>query len=57
MSFSTAIKLIYCSFHILKQKLIAPFSEPKKGKAVTLHATEALEEKGGIAPTHSRPRN
>jgi hypothetical protein len=27
----------------------------KKGKAVPLHAMEALGGKGGIAPTHSRP--
>jgi hypothetical protein len=29
----------------------------KKGKAVPLHAMEALGGKGGIAPTHSRPRH
>jgi hypothetical protein len=28
-----------------------------KGKAVPLHAMEALGGKGGIAPTHSRPRH
>jgi hypothetical protein len=28
-----------------------------KGKAVPLHAMEALGERGGIAPTHSRPRH
>jgi hypothetical protein len=28
-----------------------------KGKAVPLHAMEALEGRGGIAPTHSRPRH
>jgi hypothetical protein len=27
-----------------------------KGKAVPLHAMEALGGRGGIAPTHSRPR-
>jgi hypothetical protein len=27
-----------------------------KGKAVPLHAMKALEGRGGIAPTHSRPR-
>jgi hypothetical protein len=27
-----------------------------KAKAVPLHATEALEGRGSIAPTHSRPR-
>jgi hypothetical protein len=26
-----------------------------KGKAVPLHDMEALGERGGIAPTHSRP--
>jgi hypothetical protein len=29
----------------------------KKGKAVPLHAIEALGGRGGIAPTHSRPRH
>jgi hypothetical protein len=29
----------------------------KKGKAVPLHAMEAHGERGGIAPTHSRPRH
>jgi hypothetical protein len=28
-----------------------------KGKAVSLHAMEALGERGGIAPTHSQPRH
>jgi hypothetical protein len=29
----------------------------KKGNAVPLHAMEALGGRGGIAPTHSRPRH
>jgi hypothetical protein len=29
----------------------------KKGKPVPLHAMEALGGRGGIAPTHSRPRH
>jgi hypothetical protein len=29
----------------------------KKGKAVPLHAMEAFGGRGGIAPTHSRPRH
>jgi hypothetical protein len=28
-----------------------------KGKGVPLHAMEALEGRGDIAPTHSRPRH
>jgi hypothetical protein len=28
-----------------------------KGKAVPLHTMEALGGRGGIAPTHSRPRH
>jgi hypothetical protein len=32
-------------------------SSPVKGKAVPLHAMEALGGRGGIAPTHSRPRH
>jgi hypothetical protein len=31
-------------------------SYTQKGKAVPLHAMEALGGRGGIAPTHSRPR-
>jgi hypothetical protein len=33
------------------------YSFVTKGKAVPLHAVEALGGKGGIAPTHSRPRH
>jgi len=29
----------------------------KKSKAVPLHAMETLGGRGGIAPTHSRPRH
>jgi hypothetical protein len=29
----------------------------KKGKAVPLHSMEELGGRGGIAPTHSRPRH
>jgi hypothetical protein len=29
----------------------------KKSKAVPLHAMEALVGRGGLAPTHSRPRH
>jgi hypothetical protein len=32
------------------------YSKSKKSKAVPLHAMEALGGRGGIAPTHSRPR-
>jgi hypothetical protein len=32
-------------------------SHHSKGKAVPLHAMEALGGRGGIAPTHSRPRH
>jgi hypothetical protein len=31
-------------------------SKTKKAKAVPLHVMEALEERGGISPTQSRPR-
>jgi hypothetical protein len=34
-----------------------PVYRKGKGKAVPLHAMEALEGRGGIAPTHSRPRH
>jgi hypothetical protein len=38
--------------------MLSQFSKSKVGrpKAVPLHAVEALEGTGGIAPTHSRPR-
>jgi hypothetical protein len=36
--------------------IIVPFDEKSK-KAVPLHAMEALGGRGGIAPTHSRPRH
>jgi hypothetical protein len=37
----------------LTHKFVA---EVIKGKAVPLHTMEALGGRGGIAPTHSRPR-
>jgi hypothetical protein len=33
------------------------FTDPLKSKAVPLHAMEVLGGRGGIAPTHSRPRH
>jgi hypothetical protein len=33
-----------------------PYKE-RKANAVLLHATMALRGRGGIAPTHSRPRH
>jgi hypothetical protein len=36
--------------------LLVDLQQKKKGKAVPLHALEALGGRGGIAPTHSRPR-
>jgi hypothetical protein len=39
----------YCILVLYKSKV--------KSKAVPLHAMEALEGRGGIAPTHSRPRH
>jgi hypothetical protein len=38
-------------------RAIVPIIREKKvkGKAVPLHAMEALGGRGGIAPTHSRP--
>jgi hypothetical protein len=35
---------------------VVAFSK-SKSKAVPLHAMEALWGRGGIAPTHSRPRH
>jgi len=39
------------------QSLLLLTSNGKKVKAVPLHAMEALGGRGGIAPTHSRPRH
>jgi hypothetical protein len=36
---------------------ILPINTGVNGKAVPLHAMEALGGRGGIAPTHSRPRH
>jgi hypothetical protein len=33
------------------------YTTEKKSKAVPLHAMKALGGRGGIAPTHSRPRH
>jgi predicted metallo-beta-lactamase superfamily hydrolase len=43
----------YCD---LEDKMDNP-SDLIKGKAVLLHAMEVLGGRGGIAPTHSRPRH
>jgi hypothetical protein len=51
-------KVLFDSFlRFLKQNVIECVTEVKKGKAVPLHAMEALGRRGGIAPTHSRPRH
>jgi hypothetical protein len=38
-------------------KVVYPLSKKVKGKAVPLHAMEALGRRGGIASTLSRPRH
>jgi hypothetical protein len=43
-----ALSNVFCTDHIWYTT---------KGKAVPLHAMEALGGRGGIAPTHSRPRH
>jgi hypothetical protein len=42
---------------LLSRIKVSDKSKVKKGKAVPLHAMEALGGRGGIAPTHSRPRH
>jgi hypothetical protein len=42
---------------ILKAFIPLPLSKVSKSKAVPLHAMEAPGGRGGIAPTHSRPRH
>jgi hypothetical protein len=46
-------------YAIPSKRIVGPtfFSETVKSKAVPLHAMEALGGRGGIAPTHSRPRH
>jgi hypothetical protein len=46
---SRETKCLVCTNELAKAK--------KKSKAVPLHAMEALGGRGGIAPTHSRPRH
>jgi hypothetical protein len=50
MGWNTSVRLQVAAFF---------YSPPRKGKgkAVPLHAMEALGGRGGIAPTHSRPRH
>jgi hypothetical protein len=40
-----------------KPSVIYRFTKKLKAKDVPLHATKSLEGRGGIAPTHSRPRH
>jgi hypothetical protein len=54
----------FCNLHLFGNlqihfyKLICiSKSKVKISKAVPLHAMEALGGRGGIAPTHSRPRH
>jgi hypothetical protein len=47
------IKLRICRLHTT----IQPNKKVKQSKAVPLHAMEALGGRGGIDPTHSRPRH
>jgi hypothetical protein len=44
--YNEALHILYTSLNIIC-----------KGKAVPLHAMKALGGRGGIAPTHSRPRH
>jgi hypothetical protein len=48
------------NFTVVSHNRFRPFkrsSSGVKGKVVPLHAMEALGGRGGIAPTHSRPRH
>jgi hypothetical protein len=54
----TELAIAYCSEahrHVALKVLL--FDGKVKGKAVPLHAMEALWGRGDIAPTHSRPRH
>jgi hypothetical protein len=42
---------------MFKENVSLFYNVKKKGKAVPLHAMEALGGRGGIAPTHSKPRH
>jgi hypothetical protein len=45
------------SSHVLRGHERPALKAKAKAKAVQLHAMKALGERGGIAPTHSRPRH
>jgi hypothetical protein len=46
-----------CIVRSITSSIIQQMLLKGKGKAVPLHALEALGGRGGIAPTHSRPRH
>jgi hypothetical protein len=45
------------SFPQVQSKSCKTYNCGKKGKAIPLHAMEAFGGRGGIDPTHSRPRH
>jgi hypothetical protein len=45
------------SLSVLPARISDEIKSKVKSKAVPLHAMEALGGRGGIAPTHSRPRH
>jgi hypothetical protein len=53
-------RLKTCCFKLncyIFSSIIFSLCSKKKSKAVPLHAMEAFGGRGGIAPTHSRPRH
>jgi hypothetical protein len=63
--FSTELSTVLLTLTVMIDDFLCPFLfwshdwnwTLGKGKAVLLHAMEALGGRGGIAPTHSRPRH
>jgi hypothetical protein len=56
MAHSSYLIISCYRYVVLLYTKLQPYQKVKK-KAVPLHAMEALWGRGGIAPTHSRPRN
>jgi hypothetical protein len=57
--FRHILRVIIRPLHLYSEVAKSPFMRIiiKNSKAVSLHAMEALGGRGGIAPTHSRPRH
>jgi hypothetical protein len=60
ISTTTVTAVTYFDLRAPRPGVLGPYHfllTVSKGKAIPLHAMEALGGRGGIAPTHSRPRH